>query len=92
MKLAITLQLHYGSFTEDMLRAMCDIAPAIAPVASLKEIGMSEANLDSVVRAAASELEQETIDEARRRTEAEISDECWNRNDRLNMIAYEDRR
>lgn len=51
---------------------------------------MSQLDLDSIVRSAASRLEQETINVAKAREEIEIDHQCWNRNDRLNMIAYED--
>lgn len=53
---------------------------------------MSHVNLDSLVKLAVSNLEEEAINEAKAQTEVEIADECWNRNDRLNMIAYEDRK
>lgn len=69
---------------------MCDIAFATASVAPLKEIPMSHTNLDSIVRSAAANLEEEAVKEAKVHADVEIDAECWNRNDRLNMIAYED--
>jgi hypothetical protein len=51
---------------------------------------MSQFNLDSIVRAAAMNLEKDKTAEINTRTEAEVDAQCWNRNDRLNMIAYED--
>ncbi len=51
---------------------------------------MPHTDLDYIVRLAASKLEEETVNEAKKRAEVEINAECWNRNDRLNMIAYED--
>ncbi len=51
---------------------------------------MPQLDLDSVVRAAASNLEFQEINDAKVRSEMEIDDECWNRNQPLNMIAYED--
>lgn len=57
---------------------------------SRKEMNMPQLDLDSVVRAAASNLEFQEINDAKVRSEMEIDDECWNRNQPLNMIAYED--
>ncbi len=51
---------------------------------------MSHTNLDSIVRSAAANLEEEAVKEAKVHADVEIDAECWNRNDRLNMIAYED--
>lgn len=92
MILAVTLHEHFSIFTEDMRPSLCDIARAITWMASLEEMGMSHVNLDSLVKLAVSNLEEEAINEAKAQTEVEIADECWNRNDRLNMIAYEDRK
>lgn len=51
---------------------------------------MSHTNLDSIVRSAAADLGEEAVKEAKVHAEVEIDAECWNRNNRLNMIAYED--
>lgn len=53
---------------------------------------MTQSDLDLVVRSAASHLEREHIQDADVLAETEITDECWNRNRPLNMIAYEDQK
>lgn len=53
---------------------------------------MQQSDLDTAVESAASNLAQEDIRGTQVAVETEISDECWNRNRPLNMIAYEDQR
>lgn len=91
-RVALILHINYSIFTEDIRLSICDIALAIAWVAFPEEMNVSHLNLDSVIRLVASNLEEETIKEAKVRAEMEIDDKCWNRNNRLNMIAYEDQR
>ena len=88
----LIFRFHYGIFTEDARGLMCDIAVAIKWWLFFKEIEMSHSELDSVVKTTAANIGEKDIEAVSIQADAEIEDECWNRNRPLNMIAYEDQR
>ncbi len=51
---------------------------------------MSHVDLDSVIKTAAANVREKDVEAVVIQADAEIDDECWNRNRPLNMIAYED--
>jgi len=59
---------------------------------NLKELYMNKINFDSIVKSAASNVNEKDVAVASQEVVSQIEGRAWNMNQPLNMIAYEDQK